>query len=456
MVVVLAGCGDPAVSSKAGAGGEDAGVDAPRGPQFSLDGGRGDVPIASLDAVCAMQTVQAERFPIDLYLMLDSSLSMYDPAAGGVSKWDAVRSALASFFADAQSAGVGVGLQYFPLMRPDVPADCLVDSECGAYGPCLRARTCAPGDRVQLCDTKTDCRAGQTCELLGGCEVGEDYCVPSMTATCTGGTAAMPNRCLTIPGLCQQRDLCEAGPYGMPAVPIAALPGAAAGLNASLMKHDPDGLTPTGPALTGAHQYARTWLAQNPGRRVAVLLATDGFPVECSPLDVGEIATIAQNALKASPPVPTFVVGVFEPAQKPLAVERLGKLAAAGGSGEALVLDVGQNVTQAFLAALERIRSLTASFACEFKIPPPTMGNVDFDKVNVQVTGGDGRVSTVGRVPDKGACHATMGGWYYNVGPGGAGAPSSILACDATCNQLRADTKSRVDVVLGCRSVYIP
>jgi len=186
---------------------------------------------------------------------------------------------------------------------------------------------------------------------------------------------------------------------------------------------------------------------------VAVLLATDGFPVECTPLDVAEIAAIAQTALKATPPVPTFVVGVFEPNQKAQATERLGKLAAAGGSGEAVVLDVGQNVTKSFLDALERIRALTASLACEFKIPPATMGTVDFDKVNVQITAGDGRVSTVGRVVDKAACHATMGGWYYNVGSGG---PSSILTCDATCNQLHADSKSRVDVVLGCRSVYIP
>ena len=33
--------------------------------------------------------------------------------------------------------------------------------------------------------------------------------------------------------------------------------------------------------------------------------------------------------------------------------------------------------------------------------------------------------------------------------------PSTIIACDATCAQLRTDATVRVDIVLGCQTIII-
>ena len=74
------------------------------------------------DAKCAEQSIQAERRPLDIYIMLDSSGSMTSTLADKkTTKWSAVSSALQSFLSDPSSAGLGVGLQYFPLVTAGIP-----------------------------------------------------------------------------------------------------------------------------------------------------------------------------------------------------------------------------------------------------------------------------------------------------------------------------------------------
>jgi hypothetical protein len=87
---------------------------------------------------CAGDVEMGMPVPVDVYVMLDISGSMLDPSGtSGVTKWDAVKSALNSFFTDAQSAGLSVAIQYFPLRTPGTPTSCTSDTDCGAAGPCL-------------------------------------------------------------------------------------------------------------------------------------------------------------------------------------------------------------------------------------------------------------------------------------------------------------------------------
>ena len=58
----------------------------------------------------------------------------------------------------------------------------------------------------------------------------------------------------------------------------------------------------------------------------------------------------------------------------------------AGGSGTPFVVEPGQNLSQKFLEALNQIRG--AALACEFQIPRPQAGTLDFGKVNVRYSGG--------------------------------------------------------------------
>lgn len=447
-----------ALAAAAGCG--KAGVESPPssvadGPTFmpglgpASDGGRAEVSAVTGDAACATSSVRAERLPLDLYLMLDSSYSMLEDAAPGVDKWQAVKSALGGFIMDPKSAGLGLGLQYFPLVRPEVPEDCFEDPICGMRGPCLLARTCSPGTSVRLCDTAADCAPGARCVVVGGCAQTADLCAEGLPL-CPNAPA---NACLQIPGYCIGRDICEQEAYAAPAVPIAELPGGALAITTSLAGKRPEGRTPTGPALAGAIRHARARLTANPMRRVAVILASDGFPVVCAPNTVPAVAALAEAGASGTPPVPTFAVGVVGARDRAGALRNLGLIATAGGTARPYVINTGPNVTQELLAALNTIR--TRALTCEYKLPTPASGSLDYARVNVQYTAGSGEVTNLGNVPDRAACDPQRGGWYYDVPPGSTGAPSTVVICPASCEPLAADEAGRVDIVLGCRTVFI-
>ena len=446
MLACLAGAGcDSEVQPPAPGRADGSGVDAP--VLGGVDGGasRTEVGAVGPGAACATATVQAERVPLDLYLMLDSSYSMLEEtAATGVDKWTAVKAALNSFLTAPASAGMGVGLQYFPQVRAELPEDCLMDGMCGAHGPCLQARTCTPASRVIICDTNADCAAGQACILLGSCAKPNTYCT-DFGFLCSDGS-----QCQQIPGYCQGRDVCDVAAYATPSVGIKPLPENAGALMASLEAKKPVGRTPLGPALSGALRHAQEHMARNPGRKAAVVLASDGFPVACTPLDVEGVAILAEAASRARPAVPTFALGVVAPSETQQAIGNLGSIAKAGGTGVPYVINTRQNVEQEFLRALDAIR--TTALTCEYKLPLPPAGSLDLTRVNVQYTAGNGQVSLLGHVGERSRCDKD-GGWFYDVDPASGGKPSAIVTCDATCATLQGDSSGRVDVVLGCQTV---
>lgn len=58
---------------------------------------------------CAATASKAEQVPLGMYLMIDKSGSMQG------ANWTAVTNALKTFVDQPEAAGIGVGLQYFPL-----------------------------------------------------------------------------------------------------------------------------------------------------------------------------------------------------------------------------------------------------------------------------------------------------------------------------------------------------
>jgi hypothetical protein len=440
----LGACGKAGVEGPAAPGAAD-------GPSFSpglgpvRDAGRPEVTGVEGDAACAATSVRAERLPLDLYLMLDSSYSMLNEAAPGVDKWEAVKAALAGFMRDPRSAGMGLGLQYFPVTRAEVPEDCFDSGVCGGRGPCLIARACSPATTVRQCNTAADCAPGARCVPLGGCTRSPELCGEGLPL-CPG---APTNACVLIPGYCVQRDVCEVEAYATPAVPIAELPAAAAALTTSLASKRPEGRTPTGPALAGAIQHAQARLAAAPERRVAVVLASDGLPVVCAPSSVADVAAIAAAAARATPPVPTFALGVVAAREQAAALRNLGAIATAGGTGRPFVINTGQTVTDDLIAALNTIR--TRALTCEYKLPTPPSGTLDYTRVNVQFTASSGQITQIGNVPDRSACDPTRGGWYYDTSP----TPSSIVICPVSCDPLLTDEGGQIDILLGCRTIII-
>jgi hypothetical protein len=405
--------------------------------------------------------------PLDLYFLMDSSKSMLDNTGAGTSKWTAVSAALGNFFTDAGSAGLGVALKYFPDEQSAPPATCTMDSQCTvggtSYGACDRRQTCTGAGTSTtsvspLCLAVSDCPGtNQACALIQQCGT-NSYCAAGPSAP----AGACPSSCTTFPGYCHLRDICTSTKYATPDAALMTLPAGATALSSSLTGHTPDGYTPTGPALAGAISWAKAHQSSTPDHKVAVVLVTDGLPggflpgfppAECAPSDVATIgSSILMPAATGNPSILTFVVGIFNPAslEGMAAPANLMTLAQAGGTGTPVIIDVTQNdVTQKLQAALKQAQ--TKAIACSYTIPPPSHGNADFNKVNVEFTSG-GSTMVIPHTTGANACD--KGGWYYDTDPS-VQTPTQIIACPSTCQQFNADTSGSVQIVLGCMTITV-
>jgi hypothetical protein len=241
---------------------------------------------------------------------------------------------------------------------------------------------------------------------------------------------------------------CNVADYAKAEVEIAPLPGVQAAILSSLAAHSPTTDTPTAPALQGALEHAKTWQAAHPTHVVVVAFATDGLPSSCSPTDIPSIAAFAATAYAAKPPIRTYVIGVLTDSDISSGADKnLNQISRAGNGADAFIVKTSADASAAFLAALKKIRG--AALACEYLVP--TGVGADYKKVNIVVTLG-GKESTIPYVGSKDKCDATAGGWYYDIDPG-AGTPTKILMCDATCKALSADPTGKIDISVGCATI---
>lgn len=450
--------GDPG----AGGAGGDLWSSGPGGPGAGGAGagsGQGAGSGAGGDTACAGVTAEAALVPLDMYIMLDKSGSMGDetgPLGSGPTKWQAITQALGAFFAASASSGIGVGLQFFPLMVPNVPATCTSHAQCGEAGPCILS-ACDGETFVLPCATNADCGASSgQCAPLGTCSNAPNYhCFynhPFIGPDCgfgPGGNYLGTCQAL-LSSTCANPLSCSAAQYAAPAVEIQPLSTGTAALLAAIGQTWPDGMTPTAPALSGLIAHTKEWAVANPQKRVVAVLATDGMPTECNPQSIGQIAQIAANGMTGSTPVQTFVIGVFSPNDSG-AQQNLDQIAVAGGTEKAFFIADDENVTEAFLAALEAIQG--KSLACEYLVPEAPPGeDLAYDEVNVEHApeGQDGH--TIPYVGEPGACDPADGGWYYDKDPNGAAAPTKILMCPATCGALQGNG-GKLSIRLGCKTI---
>ena len=461
---------------------------------------------------CAGDVEMGKPVPVDVYVMLDISGSMLDPSGtSGMTKWDAVKSALNAFFGDAQSAGLSVAIQYFPLRTPGAPTSCTSDTDCGAAGPCLLNVcqqtpsvfvACTPStDPADLapctnavqrddgpctnsvchlsgkaCTGNADCQTTQA--MLGKC-LQFGGCAGDATLSCgisnpghdqpgcgANNTAGM---CLPVTSsFCVHETQCDPDAYATPAVDFLTLPDTAMALNTSIAAQMPAGDTPSRQALLGAVAHARAHAAANVGHSVVIVLATDGLPTDCTGgrevsgqsdaalQDVVAVTTEGFTPKKATDAsIQTFVIGVFADSEQASAQTNLDQIAKAGGSDHAFVVTSGGDVQQAFLQDLNEIRS--ARLACEFQIPQPVAGStLDIHQVNVELTTGV-TAATAG----SGGMSGSASELYYVKPDGCTGAtdewhydqepsPTKLVACPKTCDALKLTKNAQVSVKLGC------
>ena len=94
----------------------------------------------------------------------------------------------------------------------------------------------------------------------------------------------------------------------------------------------------------------------------------------------------------------------------------------AGPSTPFILNDSAADLGTRFLDALNAIRG--SALPCELRIPRPTTGMIDFNKVNVRFTGAAGADDLLYVAAAPTAATPARGGWYYDVEPG-RGTPST-------------------------------
>jgi hypothetical protein len=450
----------PSPLSSAGTGATAATAGSSGGNGLDLgSSGKGNGNGPDLSDACAAKISTAQPFPLDIYIMLDVSGSMLDLTAAQATKWDAVKLALESFLTDDASAGIGVGLQYFPLLKPNAPATCTSNAQCGdSAGPCF-LKLCFDSipDGLYPCETVADCPGTsglRRCLPIAQCTNALEYFCPNTGDACETDTPGQNlGTCQAVTeSFCLNATSCDVAQYTAPASAIATLPGAASGLMASIDAKMPGGDTPTGPALKGAIEQARSWATLHPDHRVVTVLATDGLPTECTPDTINAVAALATAGVNNTPSINTFVIGVFGPDDVANgAPGNLDRIALQGGTQKAFIVDTQKDVTTQFQAALDTIRG--ARLACEFQIPEPTTGGtLNYGQVNVALSNGTQK-SVVYYVKSAADCDPGSGGWYYDVEPS-AGTPGRIIACPASCDAFQAaPSGASVGIALGCDTV---
>ncbi len=354
-----AASGGSAGSTTGGSGGSTGGSGGSGGSVASGEACPG-LPLDDADAgagvdACRGVSFEAEPVPVDLYLMMDRSVSLKNvDATTGLTRWQVLRDAIAAFVDEASAEDVRVGLGFF----------------------------------------------GRT----GGNDDALD---------------------------------CDANYYAVPKVEIGDLANVGNDILDAMDAVKPGGLTPTAPALEGALAHASEWAAGADGRATAVVLVTDGYPTQCAPMALADIAAMAEAAHTTEPYVRTYVIGLA-------ADFNLDSIAIGGGTHQAYLVDEG-DPTGSFVAALRNVSN--TKLACRYEIPPPpdeTM-KIDYDEVQVTYTAGDTSVEEVPRIYDLEACARNPnGGWYYD----NPDAPTQILVCPCTCSRFEA---GRVDVAVGCK-----
>jgi len=450
------------IAGQSSGGAENAGSDEEQAgaPEMASGGSGGMVSLitdpngdgGTPDEACAARISRAEAVPLDMYIMLDVSGSMleatssYDKTGTPISKWVGIKTALQSFIEDEGSQGIGVGIQYFPVLKADVPSSCTSDADCGDSAPC-QFHFCASSGLS--CTKNADCGGSvlNPCVVAGEC--GGFLCEAGTTCALDDGPVACTK--LTT-STCQHIAQCDPSAYAEPAEPITPLPGAGPALLASLEAQVIDAVspTPTGPALTGALTAAKTWAKAHPSHRVVAVLATDGVANECSPVDTADLGRLAAAALSGKPSITTFTIGVFPTAALAKGRFVLDTIASAGGSQEAFVIDTSHDLKVEFRAALDAVRA--TQLACEFEIPEPeTTERADYTLVNVNFKNGK-KASPLLYVGSATECDPLLGGWYYDTDPE-LEDPSRIVVCPTTCATFQSASNAAVEIAVGCKTI---
>jgi hypothetical protein len=247
------------------------------------------------------------------------------------------------------------------------------------------------------------------------------------------------------------RMQCSVDAYATPALPIGILGGGgwnqdtASAVADSLDRQQMAGGTPTVQVIEGVTRYVKSWLKSpgNADRRAVVVLATDGVPDDTClavpdglPNSLENVLAVANRANLEEPEVKTFVIGVGKD------LVALDGIAAAGGTGQAILVDTSGDSEASFLSALTQVRR--SALDCGFEVPRHDSIAKDRAQVRFVPDDGSGEVyfENVGDAAGCGGGH----GWYFDD----PGNPRALELCDSTCTAVTQGDTGRLFVEFAC------
>lgn len=250
-------------------------------------------------------------------------------------------------------------------------------------------------------------------------------------------------------------EVCDSESYQEPEVSMQPLPsGAFAGaLSAYEAEVESEGWRGNTPTLAAFQSTVRTLeheREQGGDGVFAVVLVTDGRPQGCDDDDdLERILEAVSDSAQAD--ISTYVIGVKQPTDKEgcdkneenlVLVDNMNAVAATGRTNQPFLIDTGDpSATQeAFATAIHAIRGQAVS--CSLAIPPhPDGGRFDKDKTNVTQKTAEHVVD----LPYDPEC-GPEGGWRYDDPQD----PTLIVLCSPTCDTVRADPASALQVNFLC------
>ncbi len=243
------------------------------------------------------------------------------------------------------------------------------------------------------------------------------------------------------------RQQCNVDLYGEPIVPMQVLPGVQPALSSAVDGQRMFGGTPLVQVMQGMVGYMRTWATKHTDRKPVLVLATDGIPDDtCSASNIDpansldNALALAKDAYEGKPSIPVFVIGVGEE------LTALNSIAEAGGTQSAAVISTSGNVTEKFLEALDGIRR--SALSCNYDIPPPKSGEIDYGAVNVTFSEGGSKADTFFYVSSAKDCALSPErAWYYDDPK----TPTQVVLCPQTCDRVSAAHDGKMDVAFGCK-----
>jgi hypothetical protein len=470
--------------------------------------GAGGQPVA--DEQCLNEGREALPVGLDIYVMLDSSLSMKDllPQTPGSTqreqdKWTAVQRSLEAFLEAPETADIGVGLQYFPQVVAGVPFSCSDNLDCGAAGGACSTSRCVQdgsatlqsGQRVSIltatqndspCLDDSECTgAGQSCKsLVGQCifRTGDlDFPQGSLLPAGVPALCSGPEDCAAFAGaVCEEIGVCEQLVGGSRVSCSRSVACPAGGGQCVKPTH-----VCTKQKLCNVEEYATPAvpIRNDPDRAadiVASLAAVD--PVGPTPTGPALQGALEQakgwaQAHQDRQVITVLVTDGFPTDCSPIANTDVAAIAQEANRGAQPIhtFVVGVFSTQdlgsdgvARLDELARAGGSEKSFVINTASDvsgellralneirdssarcnfPLDSTSLDLNRVNLEVLDGAGTTTQLLNVSNAAGCGADQDGWFYeSAGKGGA---RQLTVCPSTCRKFISGSVS-ANLQIGC------